>query len=134
MQACRAQRLQWQEIVQKGTVRPIDRQGARHDIAAACPAVAAENFRRAGVLARRQRLPHDDRNVAGIAQAHVQALRPDRGHHMRGLADQRDTVARELSGPLDREREDMTAALDADTAKDRMRLLFSRLGQFVVAQ
>ncbi len=53
---------------------------------------------------------------------------------MRGLADQRDAMLRELPGLLDRKRKQMTSRFDPDTAENGMRLAFGGLGQFAVAQ
>ena len=53
---------------------------------------------------------------------------------MRGFADQRDAMAGELPGLLDRQRKQMPSGLDLDAAENGMRLLFGGLGQFVIAQ
>ena len=124
MQAGRAQRLHRQEIAEQGTVGDIDGEGAAQDVGAPRRIVAFQHLRRAGIFARRDRLPHDLGDIGGIAQSHVQALRADRRHHMRGLADQRDAMLRELPGLLDRQRKQMTSRLDPDAAENGMRSCF----------
>src|SRR3954449_2419123 len=53
---------------------------------------------------------------------------------MRGLADQRGAVLRELPGLLDCKRKQMPSRFDADTAENGMRLPFGGLRQLVIAQ
>ena len=53
---------------------------------------------------------------------------------MRGFADQRDAIFRDLRGPLDRKRKFVAAGLDRGTAEDRVRLLFDRQRKFLVIE
>ena len=85
---------------------------------------------RAGILALQHRLPRNVGDIGGIAQPHVETLRADRRQHMRGFADQRDALPGELPGLLDRQRKQVTAGLDADTAENGMRLPLGGIRQF----
>ena len=113
----------------------IDREGPAGDIGAPRRIVALQHLRRAGILARQHRLPHDIGDIGGIAQSHVQALRADRRQHMGGFADQRDTrLARIVRGCSiasgNRCRPGSTVMRPRMECDCRLR----GLGQFVVAQ
>ena len=124
-----------QEIAEQRAVGDIDRKGPAQDVRRAGPDCSAPARRaRRDLRPSEMASPASLGNIGGIAQSEIEALRADRRHHMGGFADQRDAVAGELLGPLDRQREQMAAGLDLDAAEDRMRLLLARLGQFVVAQ
>ncbi len=84
----------------------------------------------AGTMSRDHELADGRR----IAQAEIEALRTDRRHHMRGLADQRHAPRGELRCGLDRQGKYATAGLDLDLAQDRMRAPLDLHGQLGVAE
>ena len=75
------------------------------------------------------RVGDDLGNGGAVAQAEIEALRADRRHHVRRLADERDAPARKRMRRLDRERKDAAARLDAHLAEERMRAALDLGGQ-----
>ena len=53
---------------------------------------------------------------------------------MGGFADQRDAVAGEVRGSLDRQRKQVAPGFDLDAAENRMRLPFGGLRQLIVGE
>ena len=89
---------------------------------------------RAGVFAKAQCFSHDVGEIGSVAQAHIEALGADWRHDMRGFADQRDAISRDLCGPLDRKREFVPARLDRGAAEDGVLLLLDGLRELLLGE
>src|SRR6185312_7207009 len=112
-----------QKVGEQAAIEQIDGDGAAADIGAAYLFVPREHQLAAIVLTGAMRLAGELGNGRGVAQAQVQALRADRRHDMRRLADQNDAVARKRTRRHDAEREEAAARLDrhlAEYGMDRM--------------
>ncbi len=73
---------------------------------------------------------HNFGDAGGVAKPEIEPLRADRRHHMGCFADERDAIARNGIGGLDREREDAAARFNSDVAEQPMRPAFDRVRQF----